>query len=161
MLLGVFGAPLFISTFPRGGRLAPRVGLGLEDGMGGQTRLDGLLQGRRGLATGQHPCSSVTVTEPFKLGRFAPPSPPREQVAGKLICQDSGTLCDPGFGDVGKGPARGHLSIPVAAPFLPHVSFSFVPAVGFLSTTCEKALGRGWLGVFLTDARQAQGCFDG
>lgn len=107
MLLGVFGAPLFISTFPRGGRLAPRVGLGLEDGMGGQTRPDGLLEGRRGLATGQHPCSSVTVTEPFKLGSFAPPSPPREQVAEKLICQDSGTLCDPGFGDVGEGPARG------------------------------------------------------
>lgn len=40
-------------------------------------------------------------------------------------------------------------------------SSCLVPAEGFLSTASEKTPGRGWLGVCLTDARLARGCFDG
>lgn len=70
-------------------------------------------------------------------------------------------LCGPGFGEGGKGPTWGYiyglqwLSFP--SSFL---SFYFVPAAAFFLLLLRRPSGV-WLGVFLANARLAQGCFDG
>lgn len=86
------------------------------------------------------------------------------ELVGKL-CLDSEMLSGPGFREGGKGPAcgvGGCLLIWGGFSFTSlFCSFYFVAAMGFLPTASEKPLGRGWRGVFLTNARLAQGRSDG
>ena len=54
-----------------------------------------------------------------------------------------------------------YLLIPVAFMSFLVSLILFCSSSGFLFAASEKTLGRGWLGVFLANARLAQGCFDG